>query len=511
MTEISTAEGESLNTHLRQKPHLGFWQIWNMCFGFLGIQFGFALQNANASRIFQTLGADMETLPLLWVAAPLTGLIVQPIVGYMSDRTWNSLGRRRPYFLVGAVFTTLALLAMPNSPTLWIAAGTLWILDASINITMEPFRAFVGDMLPKRQRSSGYVMQSFFIALGAVVASALPWMMSNWLGVANTAPEGEIPDSVRYSFFIGAAVLFSAVMWTIARTREYSPEQLASFEDSVAETASSVQGGAPVFRLRSALLWLSVGALGLAAAVIFDADKSLYLLAAGILVFGALQYAAIGMQNRNQVDNVFFDMCRNLVEMPQTMKRLAWVQFFSWFALFTMWIYTTPAVTSFHYGTSDTASARYNEGADWVSVLFAGYNVAAVFAAMLIPLLIRRLGLFRSHQFNLLLGALGLASFAILRDPAWLLASEIGIGFAWASIVSIPYAILANSIPAARMGIFMGIFNFFIVIPQLLAAAVLGIIVEYVFGGEPIHALSLAAASMVAAAFAVSFVEQRNP
>lgn len=493
---------------LKQKPQLNFWQIWNMCFGFLGIQFGFALQNANASRIFQTLGADIDTLPLLWVAAPLTGLIVQPIVGYMSDRTWNSLGRRRPYFLVGAVFTTLALLVMPNSPTLWIAAGALWILDASINITMEPFRAFVGDMLPKRQRSSGYVMQSFFIALGAVVASALPWMMSNWLGVANTAPAGEIPDSVRYSFYMGAVVLFSAVMWTIARTREYSPEQMAGFEENAAESTN--EGARPVFRRRNARAWLTAGALGLAAAVIFGAEPSLYLLAAGLMVFGSLQYAAIGMQNRNRVDNPFFDMCRNLLEMPETMKRLAWVQFFTWFALFAMWIYTTPAVTSYHYGTQDTASALYNEGADWVSVLFASYNLAAVFAAMTIPLLIRRFGLFRSHQVNLLLGALGLASFTLVRDPVWLLASEVGIGFAWASIVSIPYAILANAIPAARMGIFMGIFNFFIVIPQLLAAAVLGIIVEYLFGGQPIHALSLAAASLVAAAVAVSFVERPN-
>ena len=493
---------------IRQKPELGFWQIWNMCFGFLGIQFGFALQNANASRIFQTLGADMETLPLLWVAAPLTGLVVQPIVGYLSDRTWNSLGRRRPYFLVGAVFTTLALVAMPNSPTLWIAAGALWILDASINITMEPFRAFVGDMLPKRQRSSGYVMQSFFIALGAVVASALPWMMSNWLGVANTAPEGEIPESVRYSFYIGAGVLFGAVMWTIARTREYSPGEMANFDENVEESGSGAPADTPVFRLRNALAWLAAGALGLAVALLFNAEYSLYLLGAGVMVFGLLQCAAIAMQHRNRIDNPYFDMCRNLVEMPETMKRLAWVQFFTWFALFAMWIYTTPAVTSFHYGASDTTSAQYNEGADWVAVLFAGYNVAAVFAAMLIPLLIRRFGLFRSHQCCLLLGAAGLASFALLRDPAWLLASEIGIGFAWASIVSIPYAILANAIPAARMGIFMGIFNFFIVIPQLLAAAVLGIIIEHLFGGEPIHALTLAAASLAAAALAVIRVER---
>ncbi len=501
-------------TQSKQRPLLGFWQIWNMCFGFLGIQFGFALQNANASRIFQTLGADMDTLPLLWVAAPLTGLVVQPIVGYMSDRTWNFLGRRRPYFFFGAIFTTLALVVMPNSPSLWVAAGTLWILDASINITMEPFRAFVGDNLAPGQRSTGYVMQSFFIALGAVVASALPWMMSNWLGIANIAPAGEIPDSVRYSFYFGAVVLFGAVMWTVVRSREYGPEELAAFEDPAGDPAARNRdrGGATVFRPKHALAWLGVGVAGLALAAIMGADPPIYLLAAGVAVFGLLQWLAIDMQRRGRVENLYFDMCRNLVEMPETMKRLAWVQFFSWFALFAMWIYSTPGVTAYHYGTEDVTSLLYNQGADWVAVLFASYNVVAVVAAMSIPLFIRWMGLFRSHQFNLLLGALGLASFPVIRDPAWLLVSMVGVGFAWASIVSIPYAILANAIPAARMGIFMGIFNFFIVIPQLLAAAVLGVIVEHLFGGRPIYALPLAGLSMLAAAVAVRFVErQPNP
>ena len=493
----------------RQKPLLGFWQIWNMCFGFLGIQFGFALQNANASRIFQTLGADIDTLPLLWVAAPLTGLVVQPIVGYMSDRTWNFLGRRRPYFFFGAIFTTLALVVMPNSPALWVAAGTLWILDASINITMEPFRAFVGDNLAPSQRSTGYVMQSFFIALGAVVASALPWMMSNWLGIANTAPAGEIPDSVRYSFYFGAAVLFCAVMWTVVSSREYDPGELASFEDPAGDSAVSEQGSTTVFRPGHAVVWTGIGVAALALAAMLGADPPIYLLAAGITVFGLLQWLAIGMQRRGRVENPYFDMCRNLVEMPETMKRLAWVQFFSWFALFAMWIYSTPAVTAYHYGTDDVTSLLYNQGADWVAVLFASYNVVAVVAAISIPLFIRWMGLFRSHQLNLLLAALGLASFSVIRDPAWLLVSMVGVGFAWASIVSIPYAILANAIPAARMGIFMGIFNFFIVIPQLLAAAVLGIIVEHIFGGRVILALPLAGLSMVVAAFAMRFVERQ--
>ena len=540
----------------KEKPLLGFWQIWNLCFGFLGIQFGFALQNANASRIFQTLGADMDSLPLLWAAAPLTGLVVQPIVGYLSDRTWGFLGRRRPYFFFGAIFTTLALIAMPHSPALWVAAGTLWILDASINVTMEPFRAFVGDMLPPRQRSSGYVMQSFFIALGAVVASALPWVMSNWLGVANLAPEGEVPDAVRYSFYVGAATLFGAVIWTVLRTREYSPEQLASFSDSAgsdsagaapmptadsadrqqtgaagdcpehgdwaastADSADGQQAGAAeraagakqataviAFRRKSAFAWLAAGLAGLIAVAASGADPQLYLLAAGVAAFGLLQCLAIALQNAGRVHNLYFDLCRNLVEMPQTMKRLAWVQFFSWFGLFAMWIYTTPAVAEHHYGAQQPGTLLYNQGADWVGMLFAGYNLVAVFAAIVIPWLIRMLGLGRAHQVNLLLGALGFLSFLLIEDPDWLLASMLGVGFAWASIVSIPYAILANALPGARMGVFMGIFNFFIVIPQLLAAAVLGLIIEHLFGGQPIYALLLAGLAMIAAAVAVRFV-----
>ena len=225
---------------MNDKPQLNFWQIWNMCFGFIGIQFGFALQNSNVSRIFQTLGAEVDDIPILWIAAPVTGLLVQPIIGYMSDNTWNRFGRRRPYFLVGAVLATAALFYMPNSPALWVAAGMLWIMDASINISMEPFRAFVGDMLPNKQRTQGFAMQSFFIGVGAVVASALPWMMTNWFDIANTAPLGEIPDSVKYSFYCGGAALFLAVTWTVMKTKEYSPEELAQHEAAAVERACGV-------------------------------------------------------------------------------------------------------------------------------------------------------------------------------------------------------------------------------------------------------------------------------
>jgi len=428
------------------KPQVTFWQIWNMCFGFLGIQFGFALQNANVSRIFQTLGAQLDEIPILWIAAPLTGLIVQPIVGYYSDRTWNRLGRRRPYFLGGAVLTTLALFAMPNSPSLWIAAGLLWILDASLNISMEPFRAFVGDQLSPRQRPTGYAMQSFFIGLGAVVASLLPWLLAT-AGVQNSAEPGGIPDTVRYAFYAGGTVLFLAVGWTVFSTREYSPAQLNSFDDANATEDTATSGA--------------------------------------------------------RRPNVFVAIIADLYAMPLAMRRLAVVQFFSWFALFAMWIYTTAAVTQVHFGTTDPQSARYNEGANWVGVLFASYSGFAAIAAIVIPLLVRRFGLRVSHLINLWLGAAGLLSFVLIRDPQWLILAMVGVGFAWASIVSLPYALLSNNLPAAKMGIYMGIFNFFIVIPQLLAASVLGFLLRTFAHGEPIYALVIGGVSLFIAGLAV--------
>ncbi|RPE75908.1 MFS transporter [Vulcaniibacterium tengchongense] len=477
------------------KPPLTFWQIWNMCFGFLGIQFGFALQNANVSRIFQTLGADMDLVPGLWIAAPLTGLLVQPVVGHLSDRTWNRLGRRRPYFLAGALLASLALLAMPHSPALWIAAGTLWVLDASINIAMEPFRAFVGDQLPPPQRPAGYAMQSFFIGVGAVVASLLPWLLAR-LGVANTAAPGEVPDTVRYAFYSGAAVMFLAIGWTVLRTREYPPEALRAFDHARPPPPGAAM---PAGAGADGRGWIAAGALGAAAIAAFGWDRMLYVLAGMLLAYGALLRAARFLRPQRMLASIV----RDLQAMPATMRRLAVVQFFSWFALFAMWIYTTGAVTATHYGSRDPGSAAYNEGANWVGVLFAAYNGFAALAALVIPAMVRRLGLRASHLVNVWLGGAGLLSFLLVRDPQWLLLSMLGVGFAWASILSLPYALLSDSVPAEKMGVYMGIFNFFIVIPQLVAASLLGFLLKAFFGGQPIQALAIGGVSLLVAGLCV--------
>jgi maltose/moltooligosaccharide transporter len=438
-------------TALRPKPRLTFWEIWNMSFGFLGIQFGFALQNANVSRIFETLGAKVENIPILWIAAPVTGLLVQPIVGYASDRTWNRLGRRRPYFLTGAILASLALIAMPNSPALWVAAGMLWMMDASINISMEPFRAFVGDNLPSAQRTTGFAMQSFFIGAGAVVASMLPWLLTTKFGVSNEAAPHVIPDSVRISFYLGAAVFFSAVLWTVFRSKEYSPLEMASFEEHQAREVKTARSGSAI-----------------------------------VTIF------------------------RDFRDMPRTMRQLALVQFFSWFALFAMWIYTTAAVTSHIYGTTDTSSARYNEGANWVGVGFAAYNGVAALVAFAIPVLAMRTSRKVTHAICLLCGALGLVSILAISDPRYLLVSMVGIGIAWASILSMPYAILCGSLPPSKLGYYMGIFNFFIVIPQIIAAALLGFIVGHFFGGAAIYALLIGGGSLVLAAALTLRVDDRD-
>ena len=491
------------------KARLSFFQIWNMCFGFFGIQIGFGLQNANTSRIFQSLGVDVNHLAILWIAAPATGLLVQPVIGYLSDKTWGRLGRRRPYFLWGALLTSAALLVMPNAPVLWIAAAALWVMDASINITMEPFRAFVGDNLPDEQRAGGYAMQSFFIGLGAVLASALPWMLTHWFSVSNVAEGGGAPPSVHIAFYVGAAGLLLSVLWTGFTTKEYSPDQIAAFEaaDRARKGDPAVAPAPPTRAIRA--YWVG-GALCVMAAfaltaLIFaaKAEKELYVLAGMIAAFGLAQLAAGLLRQRGTTANGFSEVVEDLFRMPATMKQLAVVQFFSWFGLFAMWIYTTPAVAAFHYHAIDTASRAYNDGADWVGVLFAAYNGVAALAALLIPLIARAAGRKLSHALCLGLGGLGLLAVPLIKDPALLWVPMIGVGFAWSSILSAPYSILSGALPARKMGVYMGIFNFFIVIPQLLAATVLGLLLRTFFGGEAIWALVLGAGSMFAAALCV--------
>ncbi|MEM9207619.1 MAG: MFS transporter [Pseudomonadota bacterium] len=495
---------------MNNKPALSFWQIWNMCFGFLGIQFGFALQNANVSRIFQTLGAEVEDLPILWVAAPLTGLIVQPIIGYMSDRTWGRFGRRRPYFTIGAVLASLALFAMPNSPTLWIAAGMLWVMDASINVAMEPFRAFVGDNLPEKQRTKGFAMQSFFIGIGAIVASALPWMMANWFGISNTAPEGVIPDSVKWSFYLGGIAFFGAVMWTVVRSFEYSPEELAAFDAArpPAHVAETTTHRAASRYLNGGLVWTVIGVAGWFAITRFGLQKELYVMAGCFAGFGILQITTAQLGKAGKTESGLYEIVHDLFHMPRVMKQLAVVQFFQWFALFAMWIYGTAAVTSYHFGATDAASAAYNDGADWVGVLFGAYNGFAALAAIVIPLMANRFGCRFSHMVNMSIGGVSLISFYFIKDPTMLLIPMIGIGIAWASILSLPYALLSSNLPAHKMGVYMGIFNFFIVIPQLIAASILGLIVGSLFGGEAIYAYVVGGVLMFLSGAAAMLVDK---
>ncbi len=479
------------------KPRLRYWHIWNMCFGFLGLQFGFGLQNANVSRIFQTLGASLDQIPALWIAAPLTGLLVQPLIGYLSDRTWTWMGRRRPYLLIGALLSSAALLFMPLSPYLWVAAVLLWLLDGSINTSMQPFRALVGDLLPQEQRPAGFAVQSFFIGVGAVVASMLPWLLER-AGVSNTAAApGVVPDTVRYAFFCGAGVLFLAVLWTVLFTREYPPDVLRKFQD----TAPPLPEIPPVSgrnRLKG-LLWSVVGGFGLFGVYHFELDKQLYLICAGSLLWGV----ALLSQGSGEKAGPFGTIMRNIETMPDAMRRLAPVQFFSWLALFSMWIYTTAAVSQVYFGSNDPSTVAYNEGANWVGVLFAAYNGFAALAAIVIPLFVRVFGMRWTHLLNVSLGGAGLLSFFLIRDPNWLLLAMVGVGFAWASILSLPYALLSDSLPAQQMGVYMGIFNFFIVIPQLVAASVLGFLLKVMFGGAPIYALALGGASFLLAGLLV--------
>jgi maltose/moltooligosaccharide transporter len=399
---------------------------------------------------------------------------------------------------------------MPNSPYLWVAAGMLWIMDASINISMEPFRAFVGDSLPKHQRTLGFAMQSFFIGIGAIVASALPWMMANWFGVGNMAGPGQIPDTVKWSFYLGGVVFLAAVSWTVFSSREYSPQEIAEFEagKDEAERFEEIEPR-PASKYRSGgLAWIVAGGALLAWIVLGRLDKQLYILAVGGIAFGLLQFATAALQSAGRTDNGLYRIVEDLFHMPRVMKQLAVVQFFSWFALFAMWIYSTAAVTAHHYGTTDVTGAAYNDGANWVGVLFASYNGFAALAAIAIPFLAHRLGCRWCHLLNLTLGGIGLISFLFIRDPAWLIAPMIGVGIAWASILSLPYALLSDVLPTAKMGVYMGIFNFFIVIPQLIAASVLGLVLREFFAAQAIYGLVIGGALMVLAGLATLLVDK---
>jgi maltose/moltooligosaccharide transporter len=489
----------------KEKPRQSWTGLWNISFGFFGIQIGFALQNSNMSRIFQTLGSSLDDLPALWIAAPLTGLLVQPIVGHMSDRTWlGRLGRRRPYFLAGAVLAALSLLLMPLADVLIFAAILLWTLDASLNISMEPFRAFVGDMLRKDQHTTGYAVQTAFIGAGAVVGSIFPWLLEHW-GVSNEAAGGAIPDTVRYAFWFGGAALFLAVLWTVVSTDEYSPEEMRSFSD-----APAAEGPSPTIRALAARglggsgLWIAAGVAVILIVQQFGLEKEMYLLGALLIAYGSASIIAILMARRGNETSMLGHIVGDFSGMPQVMKRLAVAQFFSWSALFIMWINTTPVVARNFYGSPDPASAGFQEAGNWVGVLFAVYNgVAAIAALTLLPFLASRIGKAKTHIAGLLCGATGYASFFVFTDPQHLLIAEIGVGIAWASILAMPYAILASNLPQSKLGIYMGLFNIFIVIPQLLVATVMGSIMKAWFPEQPIYTMGFASATMALAALAM--------
>jgi len=421
-----------------QKPLRSFWQIWNMSFGFLGIQSGWGLQMANMSAIYEYLGAKPDQIPILWLAAPLTGLLVQPIIGYASDHTWGRLGRRRPYFLAGAILSSLALILMPQSSALWMAAGLLWIMDASINISMEPFRAFVADLLPEAQRTRGFAMQSIFIGLGAVVASALPWILTNWLHVSTAAHGHTIPFSVRASFYLGAIAFFGAVLWTIFSTPEYPPEDMEAFRRSKA--------------------------------------------------------------GKRRLEANAREILHSIAAMPDTMKQLAWVQLCTWLGLFCMWLYFGVAIARRVFGATTTASAGYSSGIEWGGICFGMYSAACFVFSFALPSIARAIGRKATHSLCLLCGAAGLISVAAIHSKEMLLVSMVGVGIAWASTLSMPYAILAGSLPKDKTGVYMGIFNFFIVIPEIMASLAFGWIMNHLLHNNRIAAVVAGGAFMILAA-----------
>jgi len=486
------------------KPRLSTATIINMSVGFFGIQFAFGLQNANVSRIFQTLGESIDNIPILWIAAPLTGLIVQPIIGHWSDKTWSKRwGRRRPFFMIGAIFASLALFVFPNVTEIWMAAIMLWLLDASINVSMEPFRAFVGDMLPDSQRTTGFAMQSFFIGTGAVISSILPYILTEF-GVSNEAPEGVIPDSIKISFIAGAVVYIAAISYTVFTTKEYSPEQMRSFGE-IKGTGNEIHIKTPASSfLNKGSIWTLLGLILSAGLFLYNMnverplEKELYVLTGGVAAFGLCQLVA-GLLQKKKRSNGFVEVMDDLNFLPATMKKLAVVQFFSWFALFSMWIYTTPALAQHIAKTTDTTSKEYNDMGNWVGVLFACYNGFAALFAFLLPVLAKRFSRPPAHMIALIAGGIGLISLYLFKDKDILIVSMAGVGLAWCSILAMPYAMLTGALPANKMGVYMGIFNFFIVIPQILAATILGMITKHLFNGNAILTIVVGGCSMILA------------
>jgi len=438
------------------KPKFPFFQILSLSMGFMGIQFGYALQNANASRILQTFGADIEQLSWFWLAAPITGMIIQPIIGHYSDHTWTWLGRRRPFFLVGAILASIALILMPNAgvfagflPAMFVGAGFLMIMDASFNVAMEPFRALVADMLPVDQSTLGFSIQTFLIGIGAVIGSWLPYVMAEWFGISKVAVSGGIPDNVVFSFYVGATVMIVTILWTVFTTKEYSPEEMSQF----------------------------------------NPDKE------------------VVPEEIIRFSNIF----RDIAAMPKTMKQLAPVQFFSWIALFGMWVFTTPAVAQHIYGlaVTDTNSLSYQEAGNWIGIIFGVYNGVAMIYALLLPAIAHKIGRKLTHSLSLTAGAIGLLSIYFISNPTTLIYSMIGVGMAWGSILSMPYAILAPALPVRKMGIYMGIFNIFITVPQIVNGLFGGMIVKRLFDSQAIYALIMSGCFLLIAAFSVLWVEDK--
>ena len=446
-----------------EKRKLGFWEIWNMSFGFLGIQMGFALQNANASRILQLFGADVHELSWFWIIAPLMGLIVQPIIGHYSDNTWSRFGRRKPYFLVGALLASIGLILMPQAeifiafmPALWVGAGMLMIMDASFNIAMEPFRALVGDNLRADQHTLGFSIQTALIGIGAVVGSWLPYVLNKWFGISNLPTEASaIPLNLIYSFVIGALILVASILVTIFTTKEYSPNELSQFRDEKEHLAAVKQE-----------------------------------------------------EKEAKLSDIFSDFAK----MPETMRQLSWVQFFSWFGLFGMWVFTTPAIAQHIYGLSvgDTKSPEFQSAGDWVGIIFGVYNAVSAVVAFALPYIAKQIGRRKTHALSLVLGGIGLISMYFMPNKESLIFSMVLVGFAWASILAMPYAILAGSIQPKKMGVYMGIFNFFIVIPQIINALIGGLLVKYVYNDHAIFAIVMSGISFIVAAVLVLKVKDQK-